>query len=114
MAEPGSGDRGSASLLLVTVAVCLPDGEVREWAGALPSGAQVADALRRAACEAAEPVAVGIWGRAATLTQLLRDGDRVEVYRPLRVDPKVARRERFARQGTRGAGLFARKTPPAR
>jgi putative ubiquitin-RnfH superfamily antitoxin RatB of RatAB toxin-antitoxin module len=37
----------------------------------------------------------------------------VEVLRPLQVDPKVARRERFVKQGTRGAGLFAKK-PRAR
>jgi uncharacterized protein len=53
--------------------------------------------------------AVGIWGRKARLEQLVRDGDRVEVYRPLKVDPKLARRERFRRQGVRAAGLFARK-----
>ena len=38
--------------------------------------------------------------------QVLRDQDRIEIYRPLRVDPKVARRERFVKQGSRGAGLF--------
>lgn len=52
---------------------------------------------------------VGVWGRKASLSQLLRDQDRVEIYRPLRVDPKVARRERFVRQGSRGAGLFVKK-----
>lgn len=52
---------------------------------------------------------VGVWGRRAKLDQGLRDEDRVEIYRPLRVDPKVARRERFARQGSRGAGLFVKK-----
>jgi len=51
---------------------------------------------------------VGVWGRQASLGQLLRDRDRVEIYRPLRVDPKVARRERFVRQGSRGAGLFVK------
>lgn len=52
---------------------------------------------------------VGIWGRKSDLDQLLRDQDRVEIYRPLRVDPKVARRERFVKQGSRGAGLFVKK-----
>ena len=32
---------------------------------------------------------VGVWGRIAPLSQALRDGDRVEVYRPLQVDPKA-------------------------
>ena len=53
----------------------------------------------------------GIWGRKAGWTTPLRDGDRVELYRPLRVDPKVARRERFNQQGARRAGLFAKKRP---
>ena len=53
----------------------------------------------------------GIWGRKAGVDQLLRDQDRVEIYRPLKVDPKVARRERFTKQGARSAGLFARRRP---
>jgi putative ubiquitin-RnfH superfamily antitoxin RatB of RatAB toxin-antitoxin module len=52
---------------------------------------------------------VGVWGRRVKLDQCLRELDRVEIYRPLRVDPKVARRERFARQGSRGTGLFVKK-----
>jgi len=52
---------------------------------------------------------IGIWGRKAKLNQCLRDHDRVEIYRPLRVDPKVARRERFVSQGSRAAGLFVKK-----
>ncbi len=55
------------------------------------------------------PVPLAVWGRAAAATQVLRERDRVEVLRPLQVDPKVARRERFARQGARAAGLFAKK-----
>ncbi|QNK67584.1 RnfH family protein [Variovorax sp. PAMC26660] len=49
----------------------------------------------------------GIWGRAVEWDQALKDGDRIELCRPLKVDPKVARRERFQRQGARGTGLFA-------
>ena len=49
----------------------------------------------------------GVWGRVKTLDQQVQAGDRVEIYQPLKVDPKVARRERFAKQGARSAGLFA-------
>jgi putative ubiquitin-RnfH superfamily antitoxin RatB of RatAB toxin-antitoxin module len=49
----------------------------------------------------------GIWGRVVEWEQSLKDGDRIELCRPLTVDPKVARRERFQRQGARGTGLFA-------
>ena len=51
----------------------------------------------------------GIWGRVVDWDQALKDGDRVELCRPLKVDPKVARRERFQRQGARGTGLFANR-----
>jgi uncharacterized protein len=45
---------------------------------------------------------VGIWGRLVTLDSVLREGDRVEIYRPLRVDPKEVRRRRAGRR--RGSG----------
>jgi putative ubiquitin-RnfH superfamily antitoxin RatB of RatAB toxin-antitoxin module len=84
--------------------------EVREWSRELPAGSCVADALAACGLDAGS-LTVGVWGRKAAPSQLLRDRDRVEVYRPLVVDPKVARRERFRRQGARAAGLFARKKP---
>jgi putative ubiquitin-RnfH superfamily antitoxin RatB of RatAB toxin-antitoxin module len=37
---------------------------------------------------------VGIWSRACKLTDLLKDGDRIEIYRPLIADPKEVRRRR--------------------
>jgi sulfur carrier protein len=88
--------------------------QVVEQAMTLPDGATVADALRSAGLEVPEGGEVGIWGRPARLTQALRDADRVEVARALRVDPKVARRERFRRQGSRAAGLFAGRRPGAK
>ncbi|MFZ4481428.1 MAG: RnfH family protein [Rhodoferax sp.] len=59
-------------------------------------------------------ILVGIWGRKSDLQQTLRQHDRVEIYRALRVDPKVARRERFAKQGARGAGLFSTRRGDAK
>lgn len=63
---------------------------------------------------AAEGVQAGIWGRTAADETVLRDRDRVEFYRALRVDPKVARRERFSKQGARATGLFAKRRPGAK
>ncbi|MDP1772042.1 MAG: RnfH family protein [Methylobacter sp.] len=37
---------------------------------------------------------VGIFGVACKLDQLVREGDRIEIYRPLVHDPKEARRQR--------------------
>jgi len=39
---------------------------------------------------------VGIWNKLAKLDTLLRDKDRVEIYRPLIADPKEVRRQRAA------------------
>ena len=100
--------------------VYAPDAlQVREWLTELPLGSTLRQALLHCGAfneftDLAEGLAcgqltVGIWGRAAGADQLLADEDRVEIYRPLRVDPKVARRERFRGQGSRGAGLFAKK-----
>jgi putative ubiquitin-RnfH superfamily antitoxin RatB of RatAB toxin-antitoxin module len=66
----------------------------------LGSPACIADVLRLAAGDPAfagvdiAHAAVGVFGRLAALSQLLNDGDRVEIYRPLAADPKIARRER--------------------
>lgn len=37
---------------------------------------------------------VGIWNRTCKLTDLPKDGDRIEIYRPLIADPKEVRRRR--------------------
>ncbi len=39
---------------------------------------------------------VGIWGKPVPPDTLLRDRDRVEIYRPLLADPKEIRRDRAA------------------
>jgi len=88
--------------------------QVREWALDLAAGSTVAQAL--AACRVFEEfpdllasrLVLGVWGRKTGLTHRLHECDRVEIYRGLRVDPKVARRERFNRQGVKRAGLFAK------
>lgn len=83
----------------------------------LPSDATLGDAFLQSGWMDAHPelrstaISFGVWGRRANLNTLLREGDRVEAYRPLRVDPKVARRERFVGQGARSAGLFAQRRP---
>ena len=37
---------------------------------------------------------VGVFGKKVNLDTLLADGDRVEIYQPLQIDPKEARRLR--------------------
>lgn len=81
----------------------------------VPAGCTVAQALEASGWAVRFPgllnLPAGIWNRRASPGDVLREGDRLEVYRRLRVDPKVARRERFAGQGARGAGLFSRRRP---
>ncbi len=94
--------------------------EVHELVLSLESRATVAQVLERSGLLQQFPeltrddLTVGVWGRKAALQQVLQDLDRVEIYRPLKVDPKVARRSRFVEQGARSAGLFARKRPGAK
>ncbi|MFD0667376.1 RnfH family protein [Ramlibacter sp. MAHUQ-53] len=89
--------------------------QVREWSVRLPAGACARDALEASGLYDEFPELRGraldlsVWGRLAAPGQALREGDRVEVLRPLLVDPKVARRERFQRQGARTAGLFSKR-----
>jgi len=42
---------------------------------------------------------VGVFGQKADPEQVLREGDRVEIYRPLIADPKEVRRQRALKQG---------------
>lgn len=89
--------------------------QVREWQLVLPGGCTVAQAIAASGILAEYPelgagrLATGIWGRKAGSRQVLQAEDRLEIYRPLRVDPKVARRERFSTQGVKKSGLFAKK-----
>lgn len=86
----------------------------------LPHGAVIADALQLAAADVnffgidLPGSAVGIFGKVAQHDQTLRDGDRIEIYRPLAEEPKLARRKRARRDaqgGVRpGAGIKASKS----
>lgn len=40
---------------------------------------------------------VGVFGKLKRLSDTLRNGDRVEIYRPLKADPKQSRRKRASR-----------------
>jgi len=67
----------------------------------LAGGATVADAIRFSGIaehiENLEMSQVGVFGRLVDGATVLRDGDRVEIYRPLAADPQEARRRRVAK-----------------
>jgi len=75
--------------------------EVREWRLSLPAGSTLDDALRAAGLlplvdgEQGAALQVGIWAKARPRDTVLREHDRVEVWRALKVDPKEARRQRY-------------------
>lgn len=47
---------------------------------------------------------VGIFSRLVRMSDLLQDGDRVEIYRPLIADPKMLRRQRVERAAKKSTG----------
>jgi putative ubiquitin-RnfH superfamily antitoxin RatB of RatAB toxin-antitoxin module len=110
----------TTALLVVTVAYSPAARQIEQVELHLPAGSTVRQAVQASGLPARYPAldlglaGAGVWGRPAPPGQRLRDRDRVEIYRPLTVDPKVARRERFGRQGARTAGLFARRRPGAK
>ena len=93
-----------APMLHVAVAWSARQGEACEVGVDLPAGANVLDAIRASGAMTGDGAvdistqAVGIWGRTAALDAPLTEGDRVEIYRPLLMDPKEARRRRAQRR----------------
>ena len=67
---------------------------------ALPVGSTVMQAIEASGLAqeipglVVDPTRLGIFSRKAAPEQVLGEGDRVEIYRPLTLDPKEARRRR--------------------
>ena len=106
----------------IAVTVCFSGAarQCEEVALQLPNGSTVVDAIRKSRVLAEVPdtevdaLQAAVWGRKQAFDHPLRDGDRVELCRPLKVDPKMARRERFTKQGARSAGLFSKRRAGAK
>ena len=82
----------------------------------LDEGATVQDALRRSGVLQrhgleVSTVDVGLWFKACTLEQALRDCDQIQIYRPLIVDPKEARRQRYRKRSATGQVVPVSGTP---
>ena len=98
----GRADDGGSVAPTVRVAIAFSPSAGRAFESTLelPSHATALDAIRASGLferhpelALGEPL-IGIWGRACAPDTLLADGDRVEVYRPLTMDPNEARRLR--------------------
>jgi uncharacterized protein len=98
------------------VVYALPDRQW-QWQVTLADSATIAEALEQARAQAGSLEvpwggAVGIFGALCDRNAVPRDGDRIEIYRPLRADPKVTRRERV--KGQRRERDSAAPRPPSR
>jgi len=75
----------------------------------LPSGATVAEAIERSGVRERFPELeirddrVGVFAEKRGLADSLRDGDRVEIYRPLKIDPRTARRLKASKSSNSAA-----------
>ena len=93
MAEP--------QIICVEVAYATPQ---QQWLISVdvPAGATLAQAIALSGIEQHCPdidvqsATVGVYGQIKNLNDRLRAGDRVEIYRPLLIDPKELRRQRAA------------------
>lgn len=91
----------AAARLTVEVVYASPERQ-RLVSVSVPAGARVAEAIAASGVLQEFPEIdltsnrVGIFGQLTRLDEVLRDGDRVEIYRPLIADPKEARRMRAA------------------
>ena len=71
-------------------------------------GTTVAEAIRQSGLADRFPRhdlsrgAVGVWGQVVDRSRRLQDGDRVEIYRPLQIDPQDARRQLAAKGKSMG------------
>lgn len=97
------------SRITVEVAYATPETQAIERVE-LGAGATVAQAIGASGLLARFPdidlarQAVGVFGSRVRLGDALADGDRVEIYRPVRSDPKEMRRRRGRSARARGRG----------
>ncbi len=87
-----------------------------QWRVALSDSGTVQEALELAratagAIEVPWDAPIGIFGALCERSAVPRDGDRIEIYRPLNSDPKASRRERV-RDRKQAPGPVARRPQP--
>ncbi len=91
----------SAPEIVVDVVYALPRRQVMRRI-TLPEGSTLADAIRVSGLAEEFPeidsACAGIYGKPAAVDAILRDRDRVEIYRSLRADPREVRRTRAAKK----------------
>ena len=90
----------------LVIAYALP-GRQQEIAVEVPAGSTLQQGLAlhetqvAALLNGGQVVATGVWGKVRSPHYVLREGDRIEIYRPLKADPKQARRARAGNKPAR-------------
>jgi hypothetical protein len=92
-------NRSAEATVRATVVYCAPD---RQWiiGVEVPAGSSLRDAVVASGLPACVPqldpaaLDLGVFNRPRHPDEPVREGDRIEVYRPLAIDPKQARRIR--------------------
>lgn len=101
---------------IVEVVYALPGEQSLVRLSLPPTGMTAAEAIRASGLRSRHPeidrddLPIGVFGKPCAPTQALKAGDRVEIYRPLRNDPRAMRRARAAK----GAGARAGQSAKAR
>ena len=88
-----------ADALSIELVLATPEEQVL-MAVSVDEGASVADVIAASGIQSRFPLLeiatmpAGIWGKPVSKDSIVRHGDRVELYRPLEIDPREARRQR--------------------
>ena len=95
----------TAAMISVDVVYAAAPHQIAQVSLRLPAGATARDALRasglveRLDAALLDSLVLGLSGRLCSPAEVLREADRLELLRPLQVDPKEARRQRYRRDG---------------
>ena len=104
------GDANSEPKQQVEVVYALPDRQAQVCLAMPPAGLTAAQAIRASGLREKFPeldrddLVIGVFGTICDGDRLLQPGDRVEIYRPLRNDPRAMRRARAAQARTKARG----------
>lgn len=96
-------EQGNQQYIQVEVVLAMPDKQ-KLVALKIPDGSTLADAISYSGLVEMfegfelDLAKVGVFGKKISPEEVLRDGDRVEIYRPLIADPKEVRRQRALKQ----------------
>ena len=94
-----TAEKKDGGKIRVTAVFARPDSQIVKSL-TLPDGATLGDAVEKSdlmsfvPSEDKDSVKFGIWGRVKGKSEILHDGDRVEIYRPITSDPRAVRKSR--------------------